>query len=426
MSRIPSTGAPRSLARVQRWGVWFVPSAVKRVVLTVDVFATLLAIGSIAAFNETSNRQLGIFALLVIASTLFEEISARVETLRFRLNIAMHADLTSVWTFAAAVVLPLYLVLPLFLIVRFHMWFRHHKASGATPYRLVFTGATIWIGIVAAHMVVRTLSHGAVMAAGPRALGVIAAAMLVFAATNIGLVYLVMVVASGRDKTPPFWSLWRENALEFASLCIGGMAALSLIFQPWFLILVIPPMALLQRSVLTKELQIAATTDAKTGLLNAVTWQELAERELTRSRRENYSAAMLIIDMDNFKVINDSHGHLIGDAVLKAVAALLGDELREYDTIGRFGGEEFVALLPRVDALDALAISDRVLQAIRDLRIPLRGTDETLSGLSASIGVACYPQQGDQVEDLLHVADAALYRAKREGRDRVEYSYLAD
>ncbi|UQX88607.1 GGDEF domain-containing protein [Jatrophihabitans telluris] len=369
-----------------------------------------------------------LFVGLLVASTVFEEISAHVESMRFRLNVAMHADLTSVWTFSAAVVLPLHLVFVLFVVVRLHMWFRHHKPSGATPHRLFFTAATIWIAGVVAHEAVRSLMHGSssIIGSGALAVLVIAAAMLVYASTNIGLVYLVMLVSAGREKTPAFWSLWRENAMELATLCLGAMVALCLVFQPFFMVLVIAPMVLLQRSVLTKELQVAATTDAKTGLLNAVTWQELAERELTRSRREGYNAAMLIIDMDNFKSINDSHGHLVGDAVLKAVAALLGDELREYDTIGRFGGEEFVALLPQVSPLDALAISDRVLQAVRDLRIPLRGEEIPLSGLSASIGLAAFPQQGDAVEDLLHVADAALYRAKREGRDRVEYSYIGD
>ena len=85
-------------------------------------------------------------------------------------------------------------------------------------------------------------------------------------------------------------------------------------------VLVVPPMFVLQRSVLTKQLEIAATTDAKTGLLNAATWHHVAGVELVRAEREGYGAAVLIIDMDNFKLINDSYGHLVGDDVLKAVA----------------------------------------------------------------------------------------------------------
>jgi diguanylate cyclase (GGDEF)-like protein len=131
----------------------------------------------------------------------------------------------------------------------------------------------------------------------------------------------------------------------------------------------------------------------------------------------------MIIDMDNFKLINDTHGHLAGDAVLKAVAGVLTDELRAYDSVGRFGGEEFVALMPKVDALDALAISDRILRRVRELRVATRNVGVGVGDLSASIGLAVCPQQGSDVEDLLHIADAALYTAKREGRDRVEYSF---
>jgi len=185
-------------------------------------------------------------------------------------------------------------------------------------------------------------------------------------------------------------------------------------------VLVLPPMVVLQQSVLTKELELAATTDAKTGLLNAITWQQLAQRELGRAQRENQGASLLMIDMDNFKLINDQYGHLTGDAVLKAVGLCLSDELRDYDSVGRFGGEEFVALLGGVNAETAVNIANRVLDRIRVIEIEVRDSTIPLQGLSASIGIACYPENGSDLEDLLHTADSALYRAKHAGRDRVE------
>ena len=192
--------------------------------------------------------------------------------------------------------------------------------------------------------------------------------------------------------------------------------------QPLLALLVVPPMFVLQRSVLTKQLEVAATTDAKTGLLNAATWHHVAGVELARAERERQSAALLIIDMDNFKQINDSYGHLVGDDVLKAVADCLAEEMRGYDSIGRFGGEEFVAVLSDVDELDGTddlrahpAADRRARGASRDEGLP------PLTELSASIGVACYPEHGLEVESLLHAADSALYAAKRGGRNRVEY-----
>jgi len=181
-------------------------------------------------------------------------------------------------------------------------------------------------------------------------------------------------------------------------------------------------MFLLQRSVLTKQLEIAATTDAKTGLLNAATWHHVASVELARAERECYGAALLIIDMDNFKVINDTHGHLTGDDVLKAVADCLNEEMRGYDSTGRFGGEEFVVVLSEVDELSALTISERLRVKIGNLEVPSRADGSVLTGLSCSIGLACYPNHGTDTETLLHAADAAMYAAKRNGRNRVQLS----
>jgi diguanylate cyclase (GGDEF)-like protein len=308
------------------------------------------------------------------------------------------------------------------------MWHRHQRESGAAPYRQVFTGSTIWLACVVAQQIDVAIggTQGRLPSGVMSIVGVLAA-IVGYAALNTGLVYAVMWLSAGTGKRPPFLNMWQDKALEIATLCLAGLAALALTYQPWLTVLVIPSMVVLQRSVLTKELQVAATTDSKTGLLNAVTWHQLAERELARATREQRAAAMLIVDMDNFKLINDTYGHLVGDAVLKAVAEVMTDELRGYDTIGRFGGEEFVALLADVSPIQALDISDRILTRIRELNVGTRGEPgELVASMSASIGIACYPQQGTEVEDLLHVADAALYTAKREGRDRVEYSYVGD
>jgi diguanylate cyclase (GGDEF)-like protein len=181
-------------------------------------------------------------------------------------------------------------------------------------------------------------------------------------------------------------------------------------------------MVVLQRGALIKQLEVAATTDQKTGLLNAVTWRQIVGKELARAERDRSGAALMIIDMDNFKAVNDTHGHMVGDAVLKAAADCLTDELREYDTVGRFGGEEFVALLPDVVPEVAARITERVLERIRTMHVE-SPDDPTklLSGFSASIGVALYPHHGTEAELLLHAADAALYEAKRAGRDRVQF-----
>jgi diguanylate cyclase (GGDEF)-like protein len=195
--------------------------------------------------------------------------------------------------------------------------------------------------------------------------------------------------------------------------------------EPWLTPLVLMPMILLQRGALIRELETVASTDAKTGLLNAIAWEQLAQRELSRSSRDQMSVAILIIDLDRFKAVNDVYGHLAGDVVLREIGRCLTAELRDYDTVGRFGGEEFVALLPEVGAAEAAIIAERVRARINTLRMSVLAPDtqtEYDNTLSASIGVACFPGDGSELQELLHAADGALYVAKNSGRNRVEFA----
>lgn len=427
MSLRTATEKLSPLVALRKWDIWGLPGKVLYFVLTVEVLASISAVQSVLTTHPTSSELIRL-AILVGLAVTFEEVAAHIDTFRWRMRTGLHNDMTGVWTFAAAVVLPLGLVLPLVLVIRMHVWHRHLKMNGAAPFRQVYTTATIFLACLGAHeMSVVLGGTDGRWTSGVMSIVGVAAAIVVYSALNTGLVYSVMWLATAEGKRPPFLKVWQDKALEVATLSLSGLAALALIYEPWLTVLVIPSMVVLQRGVLTKELHIAATTDSKTGLLNAVTWHELAERELTRASREDRAAAMLIVDMDNFKLINDTYGHLVGDAVLKDVAHVMTDELRGYDTIGRFGGEEFVALLGGVSPIQALDISDRILTRIRELKVATRGEPgELVAGMSASIGIACFPQQGTEVEDLLHVADAALYTAKREGRDRVEYSYVGD
>jgi diguanylate cyclase (GGDEF)-like protein len=183
-------------------------------------------------------------------------------------------------------------------------------------------------------------------------------------------------------------------------------------------------MALLQRGALVAQLEEVAATDVKTKLLNALAWQQVAERELTALQHEGATGAVLIIDLDHFKDVNDRLGHLVGDAALVCVGDNLKRVLRQNDVVGRFGGEEFVALLPRIDVRTALLIAERVRACIRAVAqsefCPTDISAEVLPRpLSASIGVATFPDHGSEIDDLLRAADAALYVAKRAGRDRV-------
>jgi diguanylate cyclase (GGDEF)-like protein len=175
--------------------------------------------------------------------------------------------------------------------------------------------------------------------------------------------------------------------------------------------------------LLKQQLQVAAVTDEKTGLLNTAGWHESAVREHARAQRRGAAGdfAVLMIDLDHFKRINDTYGHLTGDDVLAAVAVAISGSVRQGDTVGRFGGEEFVVLLPGIGRADVLAIAERVRVAVGELTVVISTGTGTVrvSGLSVSIGVARHPDAGPTLDDVLRTADAALYRAKEAGRNRV-------
>jgi len=414
---------PNLASRIRSWELWSVPAPVRRCLLAVELLVALAAIGTLAGQRFTVAELARLLLVLGLALG-FEELAIRVSRLRSRLAASSHVDMTSVWTFAGAVVLPLGLLAPLAIVVVANSWLRHHRSTGYRAYRMAYAAAAIIAAAYTGHGVQALVSDR--LAGWPETVAAILAISLALAAyllVNAGLLHTAIYLAVRPERLREVLPGWDDVWLEFATLCLGGLTGLALLQQPLLALLVVPPMFVLQRSVLTRQLEIAATTDAKTGLLNAATWYEVANIELVRAERESYGAALLIVDMDNFKLINDSHGHLAGDAVLKAVADALAEELRGYDSIGRFGGEEFVAVLSEVDELAALMVAERIRHRVAALAVQSRFDGEpALTGMSCSIGVACFPQHGTDTETLLHAADSALYAAKQAGRNQVQLS----
>jgi len=170
-------------------------------------------------------------------------------------------------------------------------------------------------------------------------------------------------------------------------------------------------------------LQAMAQTDALTGLANFRALSARLDQEIKRASRYHYPLSAVMIDLDNLKTLNDRFGHETGNRAIVALARHLRDNLRETDFAARFGGDEFVVLLPHQTAPDAAIFAERIRAGMRDLHFradPAAGAEETK--LSVSVGVACRGAQDPRgpSEDLLRAADAALYHAKRSGRDRVQ------
>lgn len=162
-------------------------------------------------------------------------------------------------------------------------------------------------------------------------------------------------------------------------------------------------------------------TDRLTGLLNRWGWDDEAPAAFRRVRRRWKDIALMLIDVDWFKAINDELGHPAGDSVLKEVAYVLSSSTRRHDVVSRYGGDEFLILLPDTAIGEAIGIADRILRGIRRIDVKSSsGTTVILKGLTASIGVAAYaPERNETLADLLEDTDAALRRAKADGRGRV-------
>ena len=141
--------------------------------------------------------------------------------------------------------------------------------------------------------------------------------------------------------------LWdRERMLlDLTETCVGILVTIACALSAILLLVALPPVILLQRSLLHSQLKAQARTDPKTGVLNAGAWQGEAALAIARAQRQREPLAVLLADVDHFKMVNDTHGHLTGDAVLRTLAAEMRQQVRESDLVGRFGGEEFVILL---------------------------------------------------------------------------------
>jgi two-component system chemotaxis response regulator CheY len=174
-----------------------------------------------------------------------------------------------------------------------------------------------------------------------------------------------------------------------------------------------------------RNMETLAMTDTLTGLLNRRAIHQLALAELNRLRRGTANAplSVILLDIDHFKTINDSYGHDAGDRALQVVAELLLGQLRSYDGLGRWGGEEFLMLLPGTGLAEACAVAERIRLTLAEAQPALPNGTRVL--LSASLGVAAIDEAGSEaagelwLEHLVRAADQALYRAKSDGRNRV-------
>jgi diguanylate cyclase (GGDEF)-like protein len=409
----------RRMTAVGDWGLWSLPRWLTVYVLTV-VAVDAAAIGLAVSFTTITRANLALFGLLLGCTAISVELTRKAGE-----QGGMIKDVQGVWELPAAILLPpLYvLIVPIVRIAL--LQFRIRRAP---VYRRVFSGAAISLSYGAASVTFHGLyglmpqDLGGTLSRGTVWTLLVAVSVLVKETVNKTV---VMTAVKGADPATSIRTeVFSREPLynDAAEICIGVLVAYGVAGNPLLALAALPVVTLLQRSLRHVQLVTDSRADSKTGLLNAATWEREATAEVGRAVRTRTPLAVAILDIDRFKVINDTYGHLVGDQVLKEIARMLDSLLRDYDRAGRFGGEEFSLLLPQTRAVDAFRIAERVRANIAGLSIIVPGaTGGERVHVTVSIGVAALDSGSKrEYSELMAAADAALYRAKSGGRDQVQ------
>lgn len=410
----------RTVAYVQEWAVWRLPRPALAYVLAVETAAALaLTVGVLTASFRI--RDAITFAVLVACGAVSIEGSRRLGVPYNREN-QPYKDLLSAWTLPIALLLPpVYALLapvPLYLHTQ-------RRVARVAPMKRTFNTAAVGLaGYVTA------TTHEFLAGQGPpydltTLVGTPGGLLATGAAAVAGAAVNVILVAGVIHRVTPGKPLRQLVAdrdrlvIDAAELGIGVVTAVCWLVTPALILALLPPVLLLQRTLVHAELEEAARTDAKTRLANPAYWREVATRGVMRALRGDRRLAVLLIDIDHFKRVNDTYGHLVGDHALAGVAATITDSVRPSDLVGRFGGEEFAVLLPATNLSVAARTAERIRSRVERRALPVAPGSPPLR-LTVSVGAAAlHAAPEDDLAGLLESADVALYSAKTAGRNTV-------
>ncbi len=407
--------APHTLP-VRRWALWTIPGSARLFMLLCEVAAAAITI-TVLLVQPVSPTDLLRVAVLGGLAIGYAETTARIERLkRYLCAGKAFSNQVSVWICAGVLTLPAGWAAALVALIYAHLLVQRRRDKSNLPYRVVFTAATEMLATLAAAAVLSAAGGGDVLRGGLLAPAAVVVALLVYTMTNCALVLIGMWLTL---RPPSVRAMLPETdaiGYQLATLGLGIVAAEFVLHTLALIPVVIGLAILLQRSSLVTGLHRSSRTDTKTGLLNHTAWTEHATGVLSRCRRERQPVTVLFCDLDNFKEVNDAHGHLAGDQVLITVADCLRRELRGHDGIGRYGGEEFVVILDQLQLREAQLVADRLRTAISALSL------DNARQITVSIGLAHAQPHHPRadLQQLLTRADTAPYEAKSSGRDRVQ------
>jgi diguanylate cyclase (GGDEF)-like protein len=404
---------------VARWQVWSLTEPLRT--LVIGVVALAVAVIAVAP-SRTSWRlsDLAVFAALLACGAITVEFSRGVR----EVHGTVGRDLLTVWYLAIAVALPpAYALLAPVPLTAYRLW----RVRSGLAYRRVYSNATISLGYGAASLVFRAVPRsaaGLTPGSGAHVITwtavVAGCGVLAWLINNAFL--LAAIKLSDRDsRVRDLFANREASTADLIELTLAVSLSLVVAINPVLMALSLPSIALYRRYLLHAQLVAHARIDAKTGLLNAGTWQHEAEVEFARAQRTGTPLAVAMIDVDHFATVNDTVGHQAGDRVLRGIAVSLAGDLRGYDLTGRYGGDQFAILFPQTGAMEARRISERLRDKIGGDPVVIEDGSHAgyIFRLTVSIGLAAAEAPAGQFSVLVAAADAALREAKAAGRNRV-------
>ncbi len=221
-----------------------------------------------------------------------------------------------------------------------------------------------------------------------------------------GINAILSVPLKNRDKAIGSLSVYRRSNQEFTD---SEMLLMS--------IFAAQAVEAVEKTHQLEQLKRQATHDYLTGIYNRRFLMSPFEEELKRAKRYEHPLSIIFIDLDDFKKFNDTHGHLLGDKLLKDTCSLIKNELRQNDFFGRIGGEEFIVVVPETDKKGALSLARKLLKLID--RHEYHGKQQTVTGVSFSAGISSFPEDGQVSQDLIRIADETMYNVKVDGKNDV-------
>jgi diguanylate cyclase (GGDEF)-like protein len=403
---------------VRNWAWWQLPWLLRSYVGAVPV--TAIALSAYAA-SQTTWRGADVvkFLLLLFCGLISVAATPRIAYTQG----ALVRDFITVWVLPIAILLPpVYAMVAPIPLLAATQWVIHR----GVVHRRVFTASAMGLAYGAASLLFRAFPAslaGGSIGRGSHVLTwtlVVAICEIVGGRGHNALIVLAVKISDPTIRLAD-QELSREALqADFAEFDLGVLITVVVAVNPVLAFFAVPSVLLARRFIMHAQLVAQSRIDTKTGLLNASTWEREATVEIARAVRTGTPLALALVDIDHFKLVNDTYGHLVGDKALRAVTDALRSQLRSYDMAGRFGGEEFVILLPHTHEYDALTVAERLRGHIAAMSIPV--DDAEPSGrsvqLTISVGVAALDGERRELTDMLAAADSALYYAKETGRNK--------